>query len=149
MRALQSMPPEEGTGAGTGDTLGARMRTVREATGQSEDIIAMLLGLSVEHYRLLEAGEPPSDELLRRISMVYDWNYYDLQARLRTEQARALQPRRMGSPFPASSGRMAQFRGLTQEMEALFAGLPERDQQFVVTQLELVRETLRKLRHAS
>lgn len=150
MRALQSVPMDDGTPRpGTPDGLGARMRAVRETTGQTVEIIAMLLGVHPERYRHLEAGEAPSDDLLRRISMVYDWNYYDLQALLRTEQARALQPHRVGSPFPAASGRQSQLRGLMQEMEGLFAGLPDRDQQFVITQLELVRETLRKLRHAS
>lgn len=150
MRALQSVEVEEAAHpAGTPDSLGARLRQVRQTTGQSVEIIAMLLGVPPEHYQRLEAGESPADDLLRRISMVYDWNYYDLVSLLRTEQAGTLQPRRFGSPYPAASAGGSQLRTLLQEMESLFTGLSDKDQQFVLTQLELVRETLRRLRHAS
>jgi transcriptional regulator with XRE-family HTH domain len=150
LRALQSVPLDGTAPPGPGrDSLGARLREVRETTGQLVDIIAMLLGITAEQYRRLEAGEPPGDDLLRRISMVYDWNYLDLLSLLRTEQAHALQPHRIGSPYPGNSVQGLRLKSLVQELESLFASLPERDQQFVLTQLELVRETMRKLRHAS
>jgi transcriptional regulator with XRE-family HTH domain len=149
LRALQSAPVDPARRSSARDSLGARMREVRETTGQQVEIIAMLLGISVDHYRRLEAGEAPADDLLRRISMVYDWNYLDLLSLLRSEQARALQPHRVGSPFPAASAQTTRLKALTHDLEGLFAALPERDQQFVLTQLELVRETMRKLRQAS
>ena len=109
----------------------------------------MLLGITPQEYRRLEGGEHPGDDLLRRISMVYDWNYQDLLSLLRTEQARVLQPHRIGSPYPGASAQGLRLKSLVQELEGLFSTLPEKDQQFVLTQLELVRETMRKLRHAS
>jgi transcriptional regulator with XRE-family HTH domain len=150
LRALQGTPEAGGARpASTPDNLGSRLRQVRESTGQSAEIIALLLGLNVAQYHRLEAGEAPGDELLRRISMVYDWNYHDLQALLRSQQARALQPRRLGSPYPGASASGQRLKALLQEVEGLFATLPDPEQQFVLTQLELVRETLRKLRAAS
>ncbi|HKI98428.1 MAG TPA: hypothetical protein VKB51_08160 [bacterium] len=150
LRALQSVPMEDGQRSlGGRDSLGARMREVRQTTGQTVEIISMLLGISPDLYRRLEEGAAPPDALLRRISMVYDWNYYDLQALLRTEQARSLQPHRIGTAYPGASAQSGRLRALMQEMEGLFVGLPDRDQQFVLTQLELVHQTLLKLRHAS
>ncbi len=150
IRALQSAPMAGGPpGAGPRETLGARLRQVRESTGQTVDIIGMLLNIPPAIYRRVEAGEAPNDDLLRRISMVYGWNYHDLQALLRSEQAGALQPHRIGSPFPGASAHTVRLRPLLHEIEGLFAGLPERDQHLLLAQLELIRDTLRKLRHAS
>jgi len=150
IRALQSAQLDAGTqSVEPRDTLGARLRQVRESTGQSIDIIAMLLNVLPELYLRVEGGEAPGDDMLRRISMVYGWNYHDLQTLLRTEHARALQPHRIGSPFPSTSAHSGQLRPLMHEIEGLFTGLHERDQHLVISQLELIRETLRKLRHAS
>jgi transcriptional regulator with XRE-family HTH domain len=150
IRALQSVPMTGAQSAtGSHETLGARLRKVRETTGQTVDIIAMLLNIPPALYRRVESGEAPGDDLLRRISMVYDWNYYDLQAVLRMEQARTLQPHRIGSPYPGASAHSLRLRPLLHEIETLFAALPEREQQMALAQLELIRELLRKSRHAS
>ena len=150
IRALQSVPMAGGgQSAGARETLGARLRQVRESSGQSVEILGMLLNVPPALYRRVEAGEAPSDDLLRRISMVYGWNYHDLQALLRSDQAHALQPHRIGSPFPGASAHALRLRPLLHEIEGLFAGLPEREQHLVLSQLELIRETLRRLRHAS
>jgi transcriptional regulator with XRE-family HTH domain len=150
LQALQDAPvAAPGTRGSVPDSLGQRLRQVRESTGQTVEIISMLLGIPPELYHRLEAGEAPGDDLLRRISVIYDWNYNDLRYLLRTEQAGALQPRRMGSPFPGTTAHGPHLRAVLHEVESLFAGLPEKDQQFVLTQLELVRETLRRLRQAS
>jgi transcriptional regulator with XRE-family HTH domain len=152
LRALQSAPwdPERDVRAGPPDTLGNRLKEVRLRTGQSVDIIAMLLSIDAETYRRLENGTfPPGDDLLRRISIVYDWNYYDLITLLRAEQAKDLQPRRVGNPFPATSARHTRFKELLAELEGLFTHLPEKDQAFVIAQLELVRDTMQRLQHAS
>lgn len=146
LNALQSMPLQEPAARRNawGDTLGSRLREVREETGQSMEIIALLLGVNVETYQRLEQGDTPTDELVRRISMVYDWNYQDLLALLRSEQARALQPRRIGSPYPTASPHLQRLKALLSEVEQLFARLPESEQPLTLAQLELIRETLRR-----
>ncbi len=151
MEALQSVPFDSAgeQPAGRPDTLGNRLRAVRERTGQSEGIIAMLLNVDPDTYRRLERGEPPTDELLRRISIVYDWNYYDLIALLRSEQARALHPRQLGSPYPGASGHQHRLQSLLDELERAFPALPEAQQQYLLAQLELIRDTARRHQHAS
>ena len=126
------------------DTLGNRLKEVRLVTGQSVEIIAMLLGIDPETYQGIEAGDSPSDAVLRRISMVYNWNYNELLSILRAEQARAFQPRRVGSAYPAASQRTEQLHTLFQEMERLFPGLPQSEQDTVLAQARLIRDTMRQ-----
>ena len=70
--APRGAPP--GISAGH-NSLGARLREVRMITGQSTDIIALMLNIDEDGYKQLEDGMQPSDEVLRRISLVYNWNY--------------------------------------------------------------------------
>jgi len=133
-----------GAGAGAAqrpESLAGRLREVREYTGQSADIIAALLHIAPEQYARLEGGEMPGDDLLRRISMVYNWNFQELGSLLRAEQARNLQPRLMGNPFPGTSQRGERLRALCRELEAQFGTLPEAEQHVVLAQLELIRGT--------
>jgi len=151
MTALQSIAGEEArfNGANRFDTLGERLKDVRARTGQAVDIIAMLLNIEVDHYRRLESGEQPDGKLLKQISIVYDWNYYDLISLLRSENAKALQPRKIGNPFPGGSPLVPRLKSLLGEMEGLFSRIPERDQEMILSQLELVRETMRRGQQAS
>ena len=126
---------------GRSDSLGSRLREVRQYTGQSADIIASLLHISPDEYARLEGGEVPGDDLLRRISMVYGWNFQELNSLLRAEQARNLQPRLMGNPFPGAGHKLEKLRTLCRDMEAQFGMLPEAEQDVVLAQLELIRAT--------
>jgi len=149
-QALQGFPLEKPIGlTQRPDTLGNRLKDVRTHTGQSVDIISRLLNIDDGDYRRLEAGEAPGDNLLRRISLVYDWNYHDLLNLLRTEQARALQPRRMGSPFPGNTVKTGHLKSVLNDLDRLFQGIPEKEQDFVLSQLELVRNTMQNMQRAS
>jgi len=131
------------------DSLGARLREVRQYTGQSVDIIAALLHVSPEQYARLEDGEMPGDDLLRRISLVYNWNFQELGSLLRAEHARSLQPRLVGNPFPGAGVRAQRFstmQSLCRELEAQFGTLPEGEQDVVLAQLELIRGTMARHR---
>ncbi len=141
--------PAEYRHAPTMSTLGERLREVRLITGQSTEIIALMLNIDEEHYLRIEGGEQPSDEVLRRISLVYNWNYQDLISILRSEQARTFQPPRVGMPFLGSTAHTARFRQLSRELEALFNRLSDADQQMAIAQLELIRDTMRRHQKAS
>jgi len=130
-------------------TMGDRLREVRLVTGQSIDIISLLLGIDSEHYKRLEEGEPPNDELLRKISVVYNWNYQDLETLLRSQIAKNFQPSRVGMPFMASSASHTRFQQIVREMEKLFLRVQDADQKMALGQLELIRETLRRHQKAS
>ncbi len=146
--ALQGFPlnPDGTPGSAKVESLGSRLKEVRLLTGQSMEIIGALLNIGPQVYQGLEEGEAPGDELLRRISMIYNWNYYDLQAILRTEQARQLQPRRVGNPFPNTTVRLDRLRGVCRDIEAGFSRAPEVEQNLMLAQLELIRGTLQRHR---
>jgi transcriptional regulator with XRE-family HTH domain len=132
------------------DTLSGRLRETRERMNQSKEIVALLLNIPPEEYARIEQGQSPSDEVLRRISLVFNWNYLELVDLARSQQAHAFQPR---MPAPAFRGSMAHNGRLTQihhEIVSLFPKLALSDQQTVLAQLELVRDTMRRhqVRHA-
>ena len=139
---LQQQPPK--SGARSHETLGNRLREARTSLGQSKDILSMLLKIPLEEYERLEAGESPSDEVLRRISMVYNWNYLDLVDLARAEQAHVFQPRLPSPPFAGSTAHLNRFNKISNDMTALFPKLSPPDQQSVLAQLELVRDTMRR-----
>ncbi len=139
--------PPMGSGASRAESLGSRLKEVRLATGQAADIIAALLNVPVEIYLGLEEDDSPSDDLLRRISMVYNWNYNELRNLLRSGQARELQPHLAGNPFPAGGQHQERLRTLCRELEAGFAALPEPEQELLLAQLELVHSTALRRRH--
>ena len=131
------------------DTLGMRLKDVRLQTGQDVEIIAMLLNIEPAAYRKLESGEHPTGDLLQRISIIYDWNYYDLISLLRSEKAKDLQPRQMGNPFPGTSPHLPRLKTILNEMEGLFSRIPDKEQQMILSQLELVRETMNRAQPVS
>jgi len=131
-------------GRATTDTLSGRLREGRERMNQSKEIVALLLNITPEEYARIEQGQSPSDEVLRRISLVFNWNYLELVDLARSQQAHAFQPR---MPAPAYRGATAHSGRLTQihhEMATLFPKLAPSDQQNVLAQLELVRDTMRR-----
>lgn len=128
------------------DSLGARMRQVRESTGQSPEIIARLLNIDPDHYGRLELGEQPPMGLLRRISLVYDWNFNELVDVLRSDQARSFQPSRSGSPFPVNTAHLYKLQAVWDDLRERFQQAPEAQQQLVLGQLELIRDTLGRRR---
>ena len=136
------------TGKGR-NSLGERLREVRMITGQSTEIIALMLNLEEEEYLRLERGTPPSDEVLRRISVIYNWNYQDLISVLRSEHAKSFQPSRVGMPFLGSTVYKAHFRQISQELEGMFMNLSDTEQQMVLAQLELIRDTMRRQQKAT
>jgi len=145
-RTARGGPPAPAAGR---NGLGERLREVRMITGQSMDIISLMLNIDEEEYKRLEEGMQPSDELLRRISMVYNWNYQDLISVLRSEHAKNFQPSRVGMPFLGSTAQSARLRQVIGEMEGLFVKLSDADQQMILGQLELIRDSIRRQQKVS
>jgi len=128
------------------ESLGGRLREVRQYTGQSADIIAALLHITPDQYGRLENGETPSDDLLRRVSMVYGWNFNELVSLMRAEQAHNLQPRLQGNPFPGTGQRFERLKNICRQIEAQFGALPDGEQDVVLAQLDLIGATLARHR---
>ncbi|MGK5092198.1 hypothetical protein WDW89_09355 [Deltaproteobacteria bacterium TL4] len=54
------------------------VKAFRESVGQSHEGIALLLQISPEEYRALEANWIPPDELLKGICALFEWNYNEI-----------------------------------------------------------------------
>jgi transcriptional regulator with XRE-family HTH domain len=130
--------------AAPSDTLGSRLREARARMGQSKEMGAMLLNCGVEDYERYERGDPPPDEVLRRMSLVFNWNYLELMDMMRSEQAHAFQPRLAAPPFAGATALLGRLNQVAGEITTLFARLSSADQQTVLAQLELVRDTMRR-----
>ena len=137
-----ALGPLGSSGSGRADSLSGRLKEVRQYTGQSADIISALLHITPDQYQRLEAGEAPGDDLLRRISMVYNWNFNELGTLLRAEQAHNLQPRLHGNPFPGTGQRLEKVRAVCRDLEGMFGSLPDAEQEVVLAQLDLIRGTM-------
>jgi transcriptional regulator with XRE-family HTH domain len=129
---------------GVPDTLSGRLREARQRTGQSREILALLLRITPEEYDRLEQGQSPSDDLLRRISHVFNWNYLELVDLARSQLAHAFQPKLPAPPFRGATALNHKLHQIQTEMAALFPRLAFPDQQAVLAQLELVRDTMRR-----
>lgn len=148
-RGADPLSPAAGPGpggSGRPESLAGRIREVRQFTGQSTDIIAALLHITPEQYLRLEEGETPSDDLLRRISMTYNWNFQELVTLLRAEQARNLQPRLHGNPFPNTGQPLERLKSVCRDLESLFGNLPGSEQDVLLAQLDLIRGTMARHR---
>ena len=126
------------------ENLSHKLREARANVGQSSEILAMLLKISTEEYEALESGGAPSDDVLRRISMVYNWNYLDLGEMVRAGQASIFQPPVQGRPFAASSAQVGRLKRISDDLQKMFPRLPTDDQLMMLAQLELVRDTMRR-----
>lgn len=144
--AARTGPPTPAAGR---NSLGDRLREVRMITGQSMDIISLMLNIDEEEYKRLEEGMQPSDEVLRRISVIYNWNYQDLISVLRSEHAKNFQPARVGMPFLGSTAQTAHLRQVIRELEGLFVKLADADQKMILGQLELIRDSMRRQQKVS
>jgi transcriptional regulator with XRE-family HTH domain len=140
-------PTHQVTGPGIprrNDPLGSRLRDARLNLGQSKDILALLLNCTTEDFDRYENGESPPDEVLRRMSLVFNWNYLDLTDAVRSQQAYAFQPRMPAPAFAGATALLGRLNQVVGEIGTLFTRLPQPDQHATLAQLELVRDTMRR-----
>ncbi len=138
-------PPAQTSVSPQGGLLGTRLREVRMQANQTEEIMALLLNMEVESYHALEHGASPSDEILRRISLVCDWNYYDLLALLRSEQASTLQPKKAEQPFGQGEVASLRFRQLTDAIFQYFPQLSTDAKTLLLAQIELLHDSVKQV----
>jgi transcriptional regulator with XRE-family HTH domain len=132
------------SGFGIQDHLSTKLREARLRLGQSKDILAMLLNCSVEDYERFEDGESPPDEVLRRMCVVFNWNYLDLVDAVRSQQAYVFQPRLPAPAYAGSTALLGRLNQIVGEISTMFSRLSHADQQTALAQLELVRDTMRR-----
>ena len=126
-----------------GPSLGTRVREEREAVGQTLEGLSILLEISVEFLEQIESGAANPDlALLRRIATLFHWNYHELQ---RAEQKRRLpdfHPAVMRLPNEAQPQQRQRLKGLQEAIAEPWLRLTTKQQESVLAQLELIRDTV-------
>ena len=131
-------------------TLNKRIREAREEVSQSIEGIALLLQLNPEYYEQIESGTiQPDEELLKRISALYQWNYQDLIKEERRSSFKdfhipqnLLQNRSLND---ASREMKQVVRNITEE----WGQLNQEQQRLLLNQLELIRDTIKRWKQNS
>ena len=131
-------------------TLHKRIREAREEVSQSIEGIALLLQLNPEYYEQIESGTiQPDEELLKRISALYQWNYQDLikeERRSSFKDFHIPQNLLQNKSLNDSSREMKQVvRNITEE----WGQLNQEQQRLLLNQLELIRDTIKRWKQNS
>lgn len=125
------------------ETLGENLRRARETIGQSTQAIAMLLNIDDATYEAFENGMAPSPDMLRRIAALFRWNYNELRILVNTENIQQFQP----TVHVNKSGQQAatqQLSKITKEIQQTWPNLSAQQQQSLLAQLDLIKETARR-----
>jgi len=124
--------------------LGERMRKMRIEAGQSLEGIALLLKVSAGYYSQVESGEiTPDIELLKGISSLFQWNYNQLLREVQNENIRDFQPAVTSlQDFGKSSKQHKEFKELQKEISKHWFNLSRSQQESLIAQMELIRDTV-------
>lgn len=126
------------------ESLGERLYQARMDAGQSVDGVALLLRVNPEFYQQVEDGQlAPDAELLKRISSVFQWNYNEVLLLVYNENIRQFQPAIPNKQVHGGKN-MEKLRTLQKEISDGWLQLSEKQQESLLTQLELVRDTMKR-----
>ena len=123
-------------------SLGERLREAREEFSQPAEALALLLQISLELYEEIEQDiTRPSQELLRQICALFEWNYNEVVHQFRHQNRQLWQPAitRLNSLEPH---RVQKLQGLQDEIAIGWRELNQEQQDALLSQLELVRDTI-------
>ena len=123
-------------------SLGERLREAREEFSQPAEALALLLQISLELYEEIEQDlTRPSQELLRQICALFEWNYNEMVHQFRHQNRQLWQPAitRLNSLEPH---RVQKLQGLQDEIAIGWRELNQEQQDALLSQLELVRDTI-------
>ncbi len=126
------------------ESLGNRLYRARMEMRQSPSAIALLLDVSEEYYLQLESGLIPDPELLKRVAALFRWNYNDLRLLVSNENILQFQPT-VTKIEATTTPHTHKFRSLQEEISQYWNELDSGQQETLITQLELLRDTAKKL----
>lgn len=143
-RFPETLPPPELPQTPTSNrfTLGERIRDARLEVGQSIEGMALLLRTSAEYFEQIEDDEArPSAELLRQICALFEWNYNEVANQYRHQDRQFWQPS-VTRLQPLEPHRVQKLQGLQDEIASGWKDLNREQQDALLSQLELVRDTV-------
>ena len=123
--------------------LGERLRVAREVVGQTVEGVALLLEVNDEYYLEMEAGTiHPDDELLKRIAVIFRWNYNELKAKEHKQRFGSIQPSVTQLPESGFSGNRHKLKNLFDAVNKGWNHLSRTQQDSLLAQLELIKESV-------
>jgi len=128
-----------------GPALGTRIREQREAVGQTLDGLSILLEISPPFLEEIESGlANPDAALLRRIAALFQWNFHELQLAEQKRRLPEFHPAVMRLPNDAQPQQRQRLKSLQDAIAEPWLRLTAKQQESVLAQLELVRDTVRR-----
>ena len=129
-----------------GVSLHEQIKQARVQADQSVEGISLLLQINPEYYQQLESGEVlPNPELLKKISTLYGWNYHEILNREKSSQLSQLQPTVTVLESSDASVNELKLRETQAEIAENWKNIPKDNQQTLLTQLEFIRDSMKKL----
>ena len=129
-----------------GVLLHEQIKQARVEADQNVEGMSLLLQINPEYYQQIESGDAvPEPELLKKISTLYGWNYYEILNREKSEQLNQLQPTVTILKSFDSSVNDLKLRETQAEIAENWKNISREDQQTLLTQLEFIRDTMKNL----
>ena len=134
---LPEIPPSQ--------PLNERIRLAREEVPQSIEGLALLLQLNPEYYEQIESGKiNPDEDLLKRISVLFQWNFQDLIKEERRSSFKNFH-------IPQNLLKSRSLNDASREMKQVVRNISEdwgqlnlEQQRLLLNQLELIRDTMKR-----
>jgi transcriptional regulator with XRE-family HTH domain len=125
--------------------LNERIRQAREEVSQSIEGLALLLQLNPEYYEQIESGKiNPDEDLLKRISTLFQWNFQDLIKEERRSSFKNFH-------IPQNLLKSRSLNDASREMKQVVRNISEdwgqlnvEQQRLLLNQLELIRDTMKR-----
>lgn len=121
------------------------LKTTRLKLNASLESVAILLQISEQQLTAIEEGEViPNKEILKKITAIFQWNYFDLQNLLRKkEQSNILAKSK--EPTQIESEEIKYIREICNQLAKDSQKLKSKDLKIIKIQLQLIQQTTQKL----
>ena len=126
-------------------SLHEQIQQARIRAEQNVEGISLLLQVNPEYYEQIEAGDViPDQDLLKRISSLFGWNYHEMLHREKSSQYSQLQPAVISLDSLDSSITEIKLRESQEKIAENWRQISREQQEILLTQLELVSEMIER-----
>jgi len=130
----------------TQSALHELIQQARIEADQNVEGISLLLQINPEFYEQIESGVvSPDPELLKRISSLFGWNYYEMLIREKSSHLGKLLPAITKLDSKEKSFAEIKFRKIQREIEKNWKNISQEHQETLLTQLEFILGSMENL----
>ena len=126
-------------------SLHEQIQQARIRAEQNVEGISLLLQVNPKYYEQIEAGDViPDQDLLKRISSLFGWNYHEILHREKSSQYGQLQPAVTSLDSADSSKTEIKLREVQEKIAENWREITRGRQETLLTQLELISEMMER-----